>query len=433
MGANRSSVQLGRRLRRFRTSRGLTQAELAEPQYTHAYVSTIEAGRRYPSDEALRHFARRLGVDVGELATGRPPDLAAQLELRIQEARSLISRGDGAESRSILEQVNRDARRYDLKRIEAMSLATLAACSEHEGDPEGAIALYEKAEETLANEAVVLKAYAIAGQARCHHVLGDVRYAIHLCESFLDDLARQQLHDPDAMVRVYSPLILAYFDVGLFQKADATAKEALRLSRTVDDPSNIAAMHVNVARLLLQQGKHQQAERSLQRAQDLYGNLQYPIEAGVAHLARGYALIRSGQLDKAEPYLDHARRLLHETRSKINEAHALNELGRLYRLLGRARDAEQYLKRAIRLLDDASDVGALAWAHRELGLCLATVDPLTAEKSYRRAIRLFERAGEMMELAGTFRLLGDLLHSRGEATAACDAYREGVSRIPADC
>jgi predicted RNA-binding Zn ribbon-like protein len=66
---------VGRRVQRLRVERGLTQRQLAEPTYTPAYVSTLEAGRVRPSDEALKHLAERLGVDFEELATGRPERL----------------------------------------------------------------------------------------------------------------------------------------------------------------------------------------------------------------------------------------------------------------------------------------------------------------------------------------------------------------------
>ena len=62
---------IGTRLRQIRVARGMTQAELASPRYTHAYVSAIEAGRRQPSTKAIEHFAARLGVDPDELMTGR--------------------------------------------------------------------------------------------------------------------------------------------------------------------------------------------------------------------------------------------------------------------------------------------------------------------------------------------------------------------------
>ena len=51
---------IGRRVQQLRADRGLTQKQLAEPAYTPAYISTLEAGRVRASDEALRHIAGRL-------------------------------------------------------------------------------------------------------------------------------------------------------------------------------------------------------------------------------------------------------------------------------------------------------------------------------------------------------------------------------------
>jgi transcriptional regulator with XRE-family HTH domain len=63
---------IGRRVQRLRVERGLTQKKLAEPVYTPAYGSTLEAGRVRASDGALRYIAERLGVadeePAGDLA-----------------------------------------------------------------------------------------------------------------------------------------------------------------------------------------------------------------------------------------------------------------------------------------------------------------------------------------------------------------------------
>jgi tetratricopeptide (TPR) repeat protein len=429
---DQAAVQLGKRLKRLRTSQGLTQKQLAEPRYTHAYVSTIEAGRRRPSREALQHFAKRLSVDTDELATGRPPDLAARLTLRVHDARLELSRGRDYEARNALEAIVKEARRFKLPSVESQAHATIALCDEQAGDIEAAIGEYEVAEELLREEPLNARAYAIAGQARCHHMLGDARYAIHLLESFIESMDREGLRDPEALVRSYAPLVLAYFDAGLFEQANATATEALRLARDVSDPANLATMHVNVARVLLHDGKYVQADRSLRRAEDLYRQVDYPTETGVAHLARGYVLTRKGELDRAEPELSAARRILHATGSKINEARALNELGRVARLQGRIPEAESLLNQALKLLKGDRDVSSLAWAHRELGICRAPGDPETAEKNYRRAIGLYERSGEALQLASTYRHLGDLLNEQGRSDAGCEAYRTGILKLEAD-
>ena len=86
-------VTFGARLRRIRRSRGLTQKDLAEPVYSDAYVSTLEADRRHPSREAIRYFAQKLGVDEEELLSGRPSHLHSTLDIDTKEARRDASNG----------------------------------------------------------------------------------------------------------------------------------------------------------------------------------------------------------------------------------------------------------------------------------------------------------------------------------------------------
>src|SRR5439155_19773336 len=86
-------VTFGARLRRIRRSRGLTQKDLAEPVYSDAYVSILEADRRRPSREAIRHFAQKLGIDEEELLTGRPSNLHITLDIETKEARREASSG----------------------------------------------------------------------------------------------------------------------------------------------------------------------------------------------------------------------------------------------------------------------------------------------------------------------------------------------------
>ena len=64
---------IGRRVQQWRADRGLTQRQLAEPAYTPAYISTLEAGRVRASDEALRHSGGHLGDDTTVFAVRRIP------------------------------------------------------------------------------------------------------------------------------------------------------------------------------------------------------------------------------------------------------------------------------------------------------------------------------------------------------------------------
>jgi transcriptional regulator with XRE-family HTH domain len=67
------ALEIGRRIRLERISRGMSQADLGRP-FTRAYVSQVESGRTLPSLPALFHLADRLGVDPCSLLPSRPSD-----------------------------------------------------------------------------------------------------------------------------------------------------------------------------------------------------------------------------------------------------------------------------------------------------------------------------------------------------------------------
>ncbi len=265
----------------------------------------------------------------------------------------------------------------------------------------------------------------MAGTARCLQAQGDVRYAIHILDSLVESLDRDGVRDPEALVRLYSSLLDAYLDAGLYERAAACAAELDRLAPRLTDPLRLAHMHLHVAHLYLVRGDMQDAERSLQRAEDAYRHLNLKVETGYAFLAKGYVLTRDGRLDEARHELEEALAIFEVTGDGKDLTRALNELARVERLEGRMERARELLERSITIMG-ASDAPILAWAHRELGVVLTDSDPAGAEKSLRSAIELYERSDQPVELAVSYRALGDLQQSQGDAEAACESYRTGI-------
>lgn len=97
-GPEEEPGDLGRRVQQLCNEHGLTQRRLAEPAYTPAYISTLEAGRVRPSEAAVRHIAERLGVTYEELMTGRPARLATALRLELVEAQRTLATGAAEDS-----------------------------------------------------------------------------------------------------------------------------------------------------------------------------------------------------------------------------------------------------------------------------------------------------------------------------------------------
>lgn len=415
-------MDLGRRLRKLRLERELTQKDIADPHFTAAYVSTIEAGKRTPSRTALEHFAEKLGVDPDELLTGRPPDLMAQLEGQYADALRLLSSGEHDGARELLQKARREAKRYGLQRKEAEAMFLLARADEAGGDIDAAIEGYQRVEAMLERETPLARVGALAHRAVCLHMKGESRYAIHLLESMAAVLRWEQLDDPDALLRLNVALVALYYDTGLYERANEAAEKCLELAPRANDPEKLANMHIAVARLLFDDGRAVDAERHFVKAQELFGELGYLKDLGRVHLARGFGLRQEERLDEAREHLDKARQIFSQTGSRLNEARATNQLARVERAAGRVAEAKLLLRQTLNLAE-GMDVVVVGIAQREIGLCDATTDVNAAADQLREAIGTLEEAGDAQELAITYRALGDLMRDADDLQGACDAYR----------
>src|SRR2546428_12009087 len=66
------AARVGRNIREVRTKMGLTQAQLAAPEFSISYISAIERGKIRPSLKALSILTRRLDVPLTFLVERSP-------------------------------------------------------------------------------------------------------------------------------------------------------------------------------------------------------------------------------------------------------------------------------------------------------------------------------------------------------------------------
>jgi tetratricopeptide (TPR) repeat protein len=425
------SLTAGARVRRARLERGLTQSELAGDQYSAAYVSIIESGKREPSEKVLKAFAKTLGVTYEELATGRRPDAEALLERELVDARRALSGGDHPSALAAFRRVSKRASQYELSAVRDRALVGEALTYEVDGNLEKAEALYTRLQETIDDKRAAIKADAVAGRARCIRMLGDVPYSIYVLESFLADLRRKGLLDPDALIRAQISLVAAYFEGGLVNRAAAAAEEALALSPRISDPERLAGMHINVARVLMEKNDYDGAARSFATAEALYAELGFQTEVGRAHLARSFLLKKKERYAEARSSLEEAVRIFEATGNTINHIRALSEMGALERVAGRPDQAVFLLERAARMASKTEPASA-AISHRELALCyLSLKQPAKTQKEFKKAVTLLEDSGDKYELAVTLRAWGDALRDDAEYKSACDKYRSAAMALEA--
>ncbi|MFC0600114.1 helix-turn-helix domain-containing protein [Streptomyces palmae] len=474
--------EIGRRVLRLRTQLGLTQRQLAEPAYTAAYVSTLEAGRVRPSEAALRHLAARLGTSYEELATGRSPQEATRLRARLTDARETLATGSAEDAAALFRELLTEAERLALPAERTEALLGLGDCALETGELTEARDRFEAAEALLADEPLPRRVPAIRGRAVAHLLAGELRYSCYLLERTIDELNASGLHDPDALLLLYTAVIGPYMDMGAHARAVHAAGIALALAPRVDDPALVAGMHRGVARTLIAEGRTAEADASLAKAQELYGQLRIRTDLAHCHWMRGYVCAQDGDLERAERELRTARTMLASKRAMLFTVQVEVELADVLRRRGRTTEAEALLRPLLtppamtpvaapadgkptavdgvpvaagapgaggdpapngvpaggvpragggaplsgRLSAERGAVHA-GGAHRLLGLIAEERgDVEVAEEHYCAALSLLERTGAAGDLADLCRLLGDLLRREGRVEAALDAYRTGL-------
>ncbi|MEV7415527.1 helix-turn-helix transcriptional regulator [Streptomyces sp. NPDC089919] len=419
-------VEIGRRVQRLRAERGLTQKQLAEPAYTPAYISTLEAGKVRPSEAALRYLAERLGASYDELATGRPARLATELRLALTDAQLELAAGTADAAAVRYRRVLTDAEHLGLPAEQAEALLGLGDCALETGELADARRHFEAAERLLADQPLPRRARAVRGRAVAHLLAGELRYACYLLESAIDELGSRGLADPEALLLLYAAVIGPYIDMGAHARAAHAAELALALAPRVADPALVAGMHRQVARTFLAEGRLADADESLAKAQAVYAQLRLSTDLAHCHWMRGYVQAQHGDLEVAERELRTARQMLTARRAVLFAAQVEVELADVLRRLGRYEEAAGLLSALLDLDEEHGTVHA-GGAHRLLGLIAEERgDARGAEEHYVRALALLGRSGASGDLADLCRLLGDLLRRAGRTEEALEVYRTGL-------
>lgn len=418
-------MDLGTRLRKLRLERGLTQGQLAEPNYTYAYVSSIESGRRNPSAKALEFFATKLGVNPQELATGRNPATDLELMATYLEARSLLASGqetDRREAETALRKLARKAREIASHDIAAKCRLGLALAAEADNDLSGALEIYSEVERDPKELALSTRVDATAGRARVMQSQGQTTYAAFILREALVRMEDSGLEDPAALVRLHTSLVAAYFDEGLVDMAIESAEIAQGLAARVDEPERLADMNLNAGIVFTRQGRRKEAAIRLAEAERWFTELGRETDAADVQLVRGIGLQKQGRHEEAAQVLQSAQAVFAGAGATLKEARALLALGINARMGADAVQAPFFLKKAMTLAGE--DKGIVGIAHRELGLC--EDDDAKAAKEIRKAIAVLKDAGNAPELAAAYSALGDVLSKNEELKPACDAYRSAA-------
>ncbi|HUG06485.1 MAG TPA: helix-turn-helix transcriptional regulator [Candidatus Limnocylindria bacterium] len=302
-------ADVGARIRSLRTAKGLTQAQVAEPNYTKAYISMLESGRTRASMKALEHIAGVLGVKPADLLGGVAAPARPQYELL--EARRHIEQGNTAEAIPLLESLEEGLGASD----QLVRLRYLAIAYNITGHPKLAFPLIERAQrmaELLADaeEEIRVKAVLASAYSRTYAYDDAVRL-LRECIAACDD---GTLTDPPFHFRRLVDLAITLTNMRQSKQALAAYERAIELSTQFSDRTSVGALYAGMAKTFQNDGDLEAAIVYNQKSLNVYEELGLldQIACTLDNAALLYA--EYGNRERARECLTRAALLAEETK-----------------------------------------------------------------------------------------------------------------------
>ena len=371
-------ADVGARIRSLRTAKGLTQAQVAEPQYTKAYISMLESGRTRASMKALEHIAGVLGVTPADLLGGAASPATPQYTLL--EARRLIEERHSDAAIPLLEGLEEGLTPQD----QLVRLRYLAAAYNATSQPKQAFPVIERAQRMadLLNdpeEQVRIKSVLAGAYARTYAYEEEVRLLRECVQACEDGTVK----DVTFHYRRLVDLAHALGNQRQSKQALAAFEQAFVLAEQFNDLPAVASLYAGIAKAYHDVGDIEAAIMSNQKSLDIYEHL--------------------GLLEQMACSLDNAAALYVE-----------------YGNLTRAREC---LARAAGLADQAKREGTLASIKASEAEVQAKGDVTEALEGAQTALKFARKVGQVDAEVRMLVLMGEL-RMKANGAAARRSFQE---------
>lgn len=431
-------TSLGDRFRELRQRKGLSSSELARPRYSVSYVSQIERGLRRPSADALRYFARKLGVSPWFLETGIPDDLFARLRYDVEEAEREIAHdrpGDAVTRlRTLIKQTD-DVMKgttappgfFGLEALRGAALTVLGDALARTLRFRDAIEAYEAARAGILSHTDRVRA--VVGHARAFRSLGDLGYAAGIVEDFLRTHTDPPL-DPASLANLESVLVSVYFERGDMTASERAAERARAAAEQSTSPLARAEAWWASSRVMAELEQWDEALDMAKRARMVMEGLTSRRDQASLHIASAFLCLEAvpPRMEETEAHLDLAESMLGQIDATVELAFVHTERARLAYLRGQHEDAITHAKRTV-AIEGAHEIEKARALFIE-GRALAKLGrSKSARSTFHRAAAIFTEQGAKRQLASCWRALGEMDEDEGDDHAAVASYRSALDAL----
>ncbi|HTI12954.1 MAG TPA: tetratricopeptide repeat protein [Dictyobacter sp.] len=402
------AARVGTNIREVRTKLGMTQAQLAAPEFSISYISAIERGKIRPSLKALSILARRLDVPLTFLLEGSPSGAAEaravgyspadsgpdqRVDVDLLQASVLVQQGTYVQAEVLLEPIQPERittdQVYRLYLLHGQIHLGVGEYQEAVVDLRNAVSqgealndseYIERARNLLGKAYFLLYNYTLAveNHLRClaaidngqitdpvfsldvfsnlandYYRLGDLEKAIiyyHRALETLDSMNR----DSRSFAQKYMDISQHYKTVGKLAMAREYAMQSLAIYEMRDEQRLVGMTHLRLGKALERQNDLQGAEREYRQAIAIERELNDEISASVCHTGLAELLLKQGQLEEAATEANAALTFAQAGGDAQTEGQALIALAQIRHQSNDYASADQFFTQALDLLDAAN-------------------------------------------------------------------------------
>jgi tetratricopeptide (TPR) repeat protein len=433
------AARVGTNIREVRTKLGLTQAQLAAPEFSISYISAIERGKIRPSLKALSILAKRLDVPLTFLLEGSPAGAAEARAVGYSPADS------GPDQRIDVDLLQADVLVQQQKYQEAAELLAPIQPERITTDQvyrlfllRGQIhlGLHEYQEAVVDLRAGVTQGEGlndIESIERARNLLGKAYFLLYNYTLAMENHLRSntaiengQINDPIFSLDVYNNLANDYFRHGDLEKAVTFYHKALETLEGMNrDSRSFAEKYMEIGQRYKSIGKLTLARDYMMRSLALYEMRDEQRLVGLTHQHLGKTLEKQNDLDNAEKEYREAITIEEGLEDDVSASICRTSMAELLLKRGRIEEAEQEAQQALAHAKASQDVVTQGQALMALGQIRHDAkDYSSADQLFTEALDLLDASNAHEIAAGAYSRYANLLEQRGEVQRSLSAFKK---------
>jgi len=433
------AARVGTNIREVRTKLGMTQAQLAAPEFSISYISAIERGKIRPSLKALSILARRLDVPLTFLLEGSPAGAAEaravgyspadagpdqRIDVDLLQADVLVQQGAFEQAEELLLPIQPE--RITTDQVYRLYLL----CGEvHLGAGEYQEAVVDLRSALSQGESLNDSEYT----ERARNILGKAYFALYNYTLALENHLRCHaaieqglVTDPVFSLEVYSNLANDYFRLGDLEKAVTHFHRAIDMLDAMNhDSKSFAQKYMQISQQYKSIGKLVLARDYAMRSLAVYEMRDEQRLAGMTHQRLGKTLEKLDNLDEAEREYHSAIAIERELNDEVSASICYTGLAELLLKRDKVDEAEREAQEALKLAKSGTDAQTQGQALIALAqICHKKGDFAAEDEYFTQALALLEAAHTDDIAAGAYFRYANMLEERGEVQQSLTAIKK---------